>query len=55
LRRRGRKGFANGLSFFASGANLTHRPQVSYTDTKLFPEDVSYLGRNYTFGLEYRF
>ena len=44
-----------GLSFFASGTNLTHRPQVSYTGTHFYPEDVSYSGRKYTFGLEYRF
>lgn len=44
-----------GLNFFASGTNLTHRPQVSYTGSKEFPEDVSYSGRKYTFGLEYRF
>lgn len=44
-----------GLSFFASGTNLTHRPQVSYTGSPEFPEDVSYSGRKYTFGLEYRF
>ncbi|WP_414662809.1 TonB-dependent receptor [Horticoccus sp. 23ND18S-11] len=43
------------LNFFASGTNLTHRPQVSYTGSKEFPEDVSYSGRKYTFGLEYRF
>ena len=41
--------------FFASGTNLTHRPQVSYTGSKEFPEDVSYSGRKYTFGIEYRF
>jgi TonB-dependent receptor len=44
-----------GLNFFASGTNLTHRPQVSYTGEKEFPEDISYSGRKYTFGLEYRF
>ena len=44
-----------GLNFFASGTNLTHRPQVSYTGQKDFPEDVSYSGRKYTFGLEYKF
>jgi TonB-dependent receptor len=43
------------LSFFASGTNLTLRPQVSYTGEPEFPEDVSYSGRKYTFGLEYRF
>jgi len=47
--------FGKGLSFFASGTNLTHRPQVSYTGFKEFPEDVSYSGRKYTFGVEYRF
>jgi TonB-dependent receptor len=47
--------FGKGLSFFASGSNLTHRPQVSYTGSKFFPEDVSYSGRKYTFGVEYRF
>jgi TonB-dependent receptor len=46
---------AKGLNFFASGTNLTHRPQVSYTGSKEFPEDVSYSGRKYTFGIEYRF
>ena len=44
-----------GLNFFASGANLTHRPQVSYTGEREFPEDVSYSGRKYVFGLEYKF
>lgn len=44
-----------GLNFFASGTNLTHRPQVSYTGQKMFPEDVSYSGRKYSFGVEYRF
>lgn len=44
-----------GLNFFASGTNLTHRPQVSYTGQKVFPEDVSYSGRKYSFGIEYRF
>jgi TonB-dependent receptor len=44
-----------GLNLFATGTNLTHRPQVSYTGTKTFPEDVSYSGRKYTFGVEYRF
>ena len=44
-----------GLNFFASGTNLTLRPQVSYTGEPEFPEDVSYSGRKYTFGLEYRF
>ena len=44
-----------GLNFFASGTNLTHRPQVSYTGFKEFPEDVSYSGRKYTFGIEWRF
>jgi TonB-dependent receptor len=47
--------FSKGLSVFASGTNLTHRPQVSYTGFKEFPEDVSYSGRKYTFGIEYRF
>lgn len=47
--------FSRGLSAFASGSNLTHCPQVSYTGTKLFPEDVSYSGRKFTFGVEYRF
>jgi TonB-dependent receptor len=44
-----------GLNFFASGTNLTHRPQVSYTGQEVFPEDVSYSGRKYSFGIEYRF
>lgn len=44
-----------GLSLFATGTNLTHRPQVSYTGGRQWPEDVSYSGRKYTFGLEYRF
>jgi TonB-dependent receptor len=44
-----------GLNLFASGTNLTHRPQVSYTGEKEFPEDVSYSGRKYTFGIEWRF
>jgi TonB-dependent receptor len=44
-----------GLNFFASGANLTHRPQVSYTGQKVFPEDISYSGRKFVAGLEYRF
>jgi TonB-dependent receptor len=47
--------FNRGLSFFASGTNLTHRPRVAYTGTKIFPEDVEYSGRKYTFGVEYRF
>jgi len=44
-----------GLRFFASGTNLTHRPQVSYTGQKVFPEDISYSGRKYSFGLEWQF
>ena len=44
-----------GLNFFASGTNLTHKPQVSYTGQKVFPEDISYSGRKFNFGLEYRF
>ncbi len=44
-----------GINIFASGTNLTHRPQVSYTGQKQFPEDVSYSGKKYTFGIEYRF
>ena len=47
--------FAKGFSIFANGANLTHRPQVSWTGEHYFPEDVSYSGRKYTFGIEYRF
>jgi len=47
--------FTRNLHVFASGTNLTHRPQVSYTGTKEFPEDVSYSGKKYTFGIEYRF
>jgi TonB-dependent receptor len=44
-----------GLSLFASGTNLTNRPQVSYTGQPEFPEDVSYSGKKFSFGLEYRF
>ena len=44
-----------GLSVFVSGSNLTHRPQVSYTGQKVYPEDVSYSGRKYVFGLDYKF
>jgi outer membrane receptor protein involved in Fe transport len=44
-----------GLNFFASGTNLTHMPQVSYTGQKVFPEDVNYSGRKFAFGLEYKF
>lgn len=47
--------FNRNLSFFASGANLTNRAQVSYTGSKYFPEDISFNGRKYTFGLEYKF
>ncbi len=47
--------FSKGLHIFASGTNLTHRPQVSYTGTKEFPEDVSYSGKKFSFGIEYRF
>ena len=47
--------FSKGFSIFANGANLTHRPQVSWTGQKEFPEDVSYSGRKYTFGVEYKF
>ncbi len=43
------------MTFFASGTNLTHRPQVSYTGSPEFPEDVSYSGRKYNFGIEYKF
>jgi TonB-dependent receptor len=43
------------LSVFASGANLTNRAQVSYTGSKEFPEDISFNGRKFTFGLEYKF
>lgn len=44
-----------GLSVFVTGTNLTLRPQVSYTGERQWPEDVSYSGRKYTFGVEYRF
>lgn len=44
-----------GLNFFASATNLTNRPQVSYTGEPEFPEDISYSGTKYVFGLEYRF
>jgi outer membrane receptor protein involved in Fe transport len=44
-----------GLNLFVTGTNLTHRPQVSYTGSRVFPEDVSYSGRKYTVGLEYKF
>ena len=47
--------FSKALHVFASGTNLTHRSQVSYTGTKEFPEDVSFSGRKYSFGIEYRF
>jgi TonB-dependent receptor len=47
--------FNRGLSVFVSGSNLTHRPQVSYTGQKIYPEDVSFSGRKYTFGVEYKF
>ena len=44
-----------GMSLFASGTNLTHRPRVAYTGQKVYPEDVEYSGRKYTFGIEYKF
>ena len=47
--------FTRNLSAFAAGSNLTHRPQISYTGTKFFPEDISYSGRKFTFGLDYKF
>ncbi|MDO8540019.1 MAG: TonB-dependent receptor [Opitutaceae bacterium] len=47
--------FTKNLSVFASGTNLTHTPQVSYTGQPQFPEDVSYSGRKYQFGVEYKF
>lgn len=47
--------FTQNLSISITGANLTNRPQVSYTGSKLFPEDISYSGAKYTVGLDYRF
>jgi len=44
-----------GLNIFVAGTNLTHRPQVSYTGSREFPEDVSYSGRKFTFGMDYKF
>ncbi|GAB1488236.1 TonB-dependent receptor [Opitutaceae bacterium] len=44
-----------GLSVYVTGTNLTHRPQVSYTGSSEFPEDVSYSGRKYIFGVDYTF
>jgi TonB-dependent receptor len=44
-----------GLSVYASGTNLTNRPQVSYQGFKPFVEDASIAGRKYTVGLEYSF
>jgi TonB-dependent receptor len=43
------------LSVFVSGTNLTHRPQVSYTGQKIYPEDVSYSGRKFVIGADYKF
>ena len=44
-----------GLSLFATGTNLTNRPQISYQGYLQFVEDASYSGRKYTFGVEYEF
>lgn len=44
-----------GVSLFLTGTNLTHRPQVSYTGSRNFPEDISYSGRKYTAGVEFSF
>jgi outer membrane receptor protein involved in Fe transport len=44
-----------GLSVFVTGTNLTHRPQISYTGSPKFPEDISYSGRKFSFGVDYSF
>ena len=44
-----------GLSVFLTGTNLTNRPQVSYTGSPNFPEDVSYSGRKLNVGVDYTF
>lgn len=44
-----------GLSFFASGTNLTNRWQCSYQGYKQFIEDASLSGRKFTVGMEYKF
>ena len=46
---------ADGLWLFATGANLTEEPQISYQGYRQFVEDASFAGRKYTFGIEYRF
>jgi len=44
-----------GLSVFVTGTNLTHRPQISYTGSPKFPEDISYSVRKFSFGVDYSF
>ncbi len=44
-----------GLTFFVTGTNLRDSPQVSYTGSREFPEDVSYSGPKYTIGVEFKF
>ncbi len=48
-------GFERGSAFLPPAPTSPTGPQVSCTGTKVFPEDVSYSGRKYTFGAEYRF
>ncbi|MEX2043976.1 MAG: TonB-dependent receptor [Opitutus sp.] len=44
-----------GLSVYASGTNLTARPQVSYQGYGQFVEDASIAKRKLTVGMEYKF
>ncbi len=44
-----------GLLVFATGTNLTERPQVSYQGFPQFVEDASFSGAKYTVGVEYSF
>ena len=44
-----------GLLLFATGSNLTERPQVSYQGYSQFVEDASFSGAKYTVGVEYSF
>ncbi len=47
--------FHNGVRVYASGTNLSNRPQVSYQGYTAFTEDSSFPGRKFTFGVEYTF
>jgi TonB-dependent receptor len=47
--------FTDQFSLYATGTNLTDRPQVSYSGYSRFVEDASYSGRKFVFGARYEF